>query len=170
MITGRIKGGKELDALLKQLPVEVETKLVRNGLNKGANIIRDQAEVNIAKRSGVTARAIKSSSGVDKTQGLVYAKVKLDKKRKFIGRFLEYGTGAHQIWVSAGKGSLAVNGVAIGKQVTHPGTAPRPFLRPALDTKANEAVQAVIGYLTNYLKFGSISAPTVSVDELEEAA
>jgi HK97 gp10 family phage protein len=170
LITGRIKGGAELDQLLKQLPIEVETKIVRNGLNKGANIIRDQAKANIRVRSGATMRAIKSSSGVDKAQGLVYAKVKLDKKRKFIGRFLEYGTGAHQIWVSAAKGSLVVNGVAIGKQVTHPGTAPRPFLRPALDAKAQEAVQEMVTYLTNYLQFGTITAPTVSVDEMDEAA
>jgi HK97 gp10 family phage protein len=170
LIVGRITGGKELDALLKMLPEEVEAKIVRNALNKGANIIRDQAKANIQRRSGATARAIMSSSGVDKGQGLVYSKVKLHKRRKFIGRFLEYGTAAHLIWVSAGKGSLVVNGVAIGKQVLHPGTAPRPFLRPALDTKASEAVQAVAGYLSSYLKFGSITAPVVQVDEIEEAA
>lgn len=170
MISARIKGGAELNRLLKMLPIEAETKLVRNGLNRGANIIRDQAKANINRRSGATARAIMSSSGVDKAQGLVYAKVKLHKRRKFIGRFLEYGTAAHLIWVSASKGSLIVNGVPIGKQVLHPGTAPRPFLRPALDTKADEAVQAVLTYLTSYLQFGSITAPVVNVDEFEEAA
>lgn len=170
MIRANIKGGQQLDQLLKQLPIEVEAKILRNALNRGANIIRDQAKANIRKRSGATARAIISSSGHDKAQGMVYAKVKLRKTRKFIGRFLEYGTGAHQIFVSAKKGSLVVNGVAIGRQVMHPGSGPKPFLRPALDSKADEAVKVVVTYLTEYLKFGSITAPTVSVDEFDEAA
>jgi hypothetical protein len=42
-------------------------------------------------------------------------------------------------------------------------------MRPALDAKAGEAVQAVVGYLTHYLSWGTITAPTVKVD-LEEAA
>jgi hypothetical protein len=32
VIRHSIKGGKELDALLQQLPVEVETKILRNAL------------------------------------------------------------------------------------------------------------------------------------------
>jgi hypothetical protein len=42
-------------------------------------------------------------------------------------------------------------------------------MRPALDAKAGEAVQAVGDYLTRYLQWGTITAPIISVD-LEEAA
>jgi hypothetical protein len=51
-----------------------------------------------------------------------------------------------------------INGVPIGKRVRHPGFAPKPFMRPALDAKAGEAVQVVAGYFSRYLQWGSISA------------
>ena len=168
MIEYRINGGKELAALFEQLPVEVETKILANGLAKGANVIRDEARRRVRSKSGLTRKAIKSSRGKP-GGGQVVAKVNLRGKHAFVGKFLEYGVAAHQIWVRSGKGSLVINGVPIGKQVHHPGFAPMPFLRPALDAKAGEAVQAVAGYLAKYLQWGSITAPTVSVD-LEEAA
>ena len=169
MIEWKINGGMELQALMQQLPVEVETKILRNGLAAGANVIRDEARGLIHRRSGLTADSIKTARSTSKSEGYVTAKVRLDRSRRFIGYFLEYGVAAHQIWVKGGKGSLVINGVPIGKRVWHPGFAPMPFMRPALDAKAGEAVQAVTSYLTSYLKWGSISAPTVSVD-LEEAA
>jgi HK97 gp10 family phage protein len=169
VIDYKITGGKELEALMQQLPVEVETKILRNGLAAGANIIRDEAKARIHKKSGETAAAIKTSRSTDKAGGQVIAKVSLSKSRRYIGYFLEYGVAAHRIWVGGGKGSLVINGVPIGKQVMHPGFAPMPFLRPALDAKAGEAVQAVANYLTSHVKWGTISSPPVSVD-LEEAA
>lgn len=170
MIVGTIKGGKELNALLQQLPVEVETKILRNALGAGANVIRDEARVLVPKKSGALAQAIKSVRGTRNTEGQVVAKVRLKGRHSFLGLFMEHGVLPHQIWVRAGKDSLVINGVAIGKKVWHPGIAPRPFMRPALDTKAGEAVQAVAGYLTRYLSWGSIKAPVVAVDAEEAAA
>jgi hypothetical protein len=169
VISYSIKGGKELDALLQQLPVEVETKILRNGLGAGANVIRDEARLLAAKKSGAMAAAIKSVRGTRKSTGQVVAKVRLRGKHSFLGIFMEYGVLPHQIWVHAGKDSLVINGVTVGKRVWHPGLAPKPFFRPAIDTKAEAAVQAVGDYLTRYLSWGTIRAPTVEVD-LEEAA
>lgn len=169
LIDYKIKGGKELDDLLKRLPIEVETKILKNALAAGANVIRDQAKANIRRRSGKTAAAIKTSRNYRPNEGLVIAKVSIDKRRRYIANFLEYGTAAHKIWTK-GKGSLVVNGVAIGRQVDHPGTAPMAFFRPAVDAKASEAVQVVGEYLTRYLRFGAIEVPEVAVDSLEEAA
>jgi HK97 gp10 family phage protein len=158
----KINGGKELDALLTQLPQEVETKIMRNALAAGANIIRDEARALIRVKTGLTRDSIKSSRG--KTEdGFVMAKVSLSRKRAFIGYFLEYGVAAHQIWAKS-KQSLVVNGVPIGKQVWHPGFAPKPFFRPAIDAKAGAAVQEVGNYLTRHLQWGTITAPTVAVD------
>lgn len=169
MIEFQIKGGKELDALLQQLPVEVETKILRNGLAAGAAVIRDEARALVHRRSGKLAAAIKTSRNTSKAGGYVVAKVKLKGPHSFLGNFLEYGVAAHKIWVGGGKDSLVINGVPIGKQVWHPGFGPMPFMRPALDGKAEAAVQAVGDYLTRYLSWGTITAPAIAVDE-EEAA
>jgi HK97 gp10 family phage protein len=168
LIEWKINGGKQLADLMAQLPVEVETKILGNGLMAGANIIRDEARARVRKKSGLTQKAIKSARSRN-TEGQVVAKVKLKGKHAFLGNFLEHGVAAHQIWVTGGKESLVVNGVPIGKMARHPGFAPMPFMRPALDARAGDAIQAVVSYLTHYLSWGQISAPTVKVD-LEEAA
>lgn len=166
MIKYKINGGRELDALLKQLPQEIEAKIMRNGLAAGANIIRDEARQLAPKKSGELAAGIKTTRGT--SEGYVYAKVRLTGKHAYLGRFMEYGVAAHQIWAKS-KDSLVINGVPIGKRVWHPGFAPKPFMRPALDARAEQAVQAVGDYLAANLKWGTITAPTISVD-LEEAA
>lgn len=165
MIVASIKGGKELDALLQQLPVEVETKILGNALAAGAGIIRDEAKALVRRKSGKLAAGIKTAKSVDKGAGQVIARVKLTGPHAFVGHLLEGGVLAHMIWARAGKDSLVINGVPVGKKVHHPGFAPIPFMRPALDAKAAAAVDAVGEYLTKYLRWGSIQAPTVSVDE-----
>lgn len=169
MIEFQVKGGKEIDALLQQVPVEVETKILRNGLNAGARVIRDEARARVRKKSGKLAKAIKTASGVDQVDGIVVSKVKLRGEHAFLGLFMEHGVLPHLIWASAGKGSLVINGVAIGNKVQHPGHIAFPFMRPALDAKAAAAVQAVGDYLARYLSWGAIKAPTIEVD-LKEAA
>jgi HK97 gp10 family phage protein len=168
VIQYRINGGRELAALMQQLPVEVETKILGNGLMAGANVIRDEARSLVRTKSGLTRKAIKTARSIT-PGGQVVAKVKLSGKHAFVGKFLEYGVAAHQIWVHSDKHSLVINGVAIGKMARHPGFAPKPFMRPALDAKASEAIETVASYLTRYLKWGTITAPIVTVD-LEEAA
>jgi HK97 gp10 family phage protein len=162
VIEYRIKGGSEVAALIAQLPIEIEQKILRNGLAAGANVIRDEAKSLAPKKSGELADDIKTTRGTG--EGYVYAKIRLSGKHAFLGRFMEYGVAPHQIWARS-KESLVINGVPIGKRVWHPGLAPRPFMRPALDARAGEAVQAVADYLTRYLKWGPITAPTVSVDQ-----
>jgi hypothetical protein len=93
MIEFRIKGGKELDALLKQLPVEVETKILRNGLAAGAAVIRDEARLLAPAKSGAMRQAIKTSRDTRRADGLVIAKVKLKGKHSFLGKFIEYRRG-----------------------------------------------------------------------------
>jgi HK97 gp10 family phage protein len=168
MIRGTVKGGEALQALLDQLPVEVETKIVRNGLARSANVIRDEARNLAPKKSGALARAIKTTRDTRKGTGQVVARVRLKGRHAFLGRFMEYGVLPHEIWTK-GKGSLVISGVAIGKRAWHPGITPRPFMRPALDTKAALAVEVFGDYLKHYLQWGTITAPPVNVDE-EEAA
>lgn len=164
MIRGVVKGGAEVQAFLDQLPVEVETKIVRNGLAAAANVIRDEARNLAPKKSGAMARSIKTTRDTRKGTGQVIARVRLKGRHAFLGRFMEYGTLPHKIWTT-GKGSLVVNGVAIGKQVWHPGISPRPFMRPALDTKAAAAVDVFGDYLRRYIGWGPLEVPAVNVEE-----
>lgn len=183
MINMKFKGGKEVHALLQQLPVQVETKILRQALSRGANIVRDEARALVPAKSGKLRKSIKTSRNT--TNGQVIAKVRLKGKHSYLGRFIEYGVGAHFIANTGkgegraavkafkkGKGSIKTGVMKIGDNfvsgvIWHPGHAAHPFMRPALDTKATEVVNTVGEYLHKYLQFGNINVPAITVDEEE---
>lgn len=207
MIDMKITGGKELHALLQQLPVQVETKILRNALARGVNIIRDEARRLAPSETGKLRRAIKTTRDTDRKSGRVIAKVKVKGEHSFLAVFHEYGVAQHLITAgdseltprtlnkrgrrggltALSNGLVKVGGYEyeqryhtkdgvevrmlkignsfIGGSVLHPGYAAKPFLRPALDNKAAEAINAIGEYIGSYLKFGTIQAPTISVDE-----
>lgn len=166
MIQMRINGGKELHDLLQQLPVEVETKILRAAMGRAARVLRDEARSMAPLESGEMKRSIKSTRNTKK--GQVVAKVKMLGKHSFLGLFMEYGVSPHIITAQPGR-VLRIGRNAVGTSVSHPGHAARPFLRPALDAKATEVVQLVTDYMTKYLAFGTIVVPTVTVDVEEDA-
>lgn len=61
--------------------------------------------------------------------------------------------------------SMTINKHFVRGAVEHPGVAARPFLRPALDTRANEALRAVGAYMEQRLRIGDFSAPALEVDD-----
>lgn len=161
MIELRLKGGKELHDLMQQLPVEVETKILRAALGRGAKILRDEARSLAPVESGAMKKAIKSSRNTKK--GQVIAKAKMLGKHSFLGLFAEYGVAPHVITARPGS-VLRIGRNTVGTSVQHPGHAARPFMRPALENKAKEVVEVITEYMTKYLAFGTLSVPTVTVD------
>ncbi len=165
MIDMKINGGKELHDLLQQLPVQVETKLLRAALGRGVKVIQAEAKLRVPDETGQLRRAIKTTR--DTRQGRVIAKVKLKGKHAYLGVFQEYGVAAHAITVKEGskKTALRIGDNFVGAAVMHPGHAAQPFLRPAFDTKAAEAIDVIGQFIGQYLQFGAIQAPTIAVDE-----
>jgi len=49
--------------------------------------------------------------------------------------------------------------------VMHPGHAAKPFLRPALDQKAEEAVGAMGAYIAHRVQIGDLKAPKLEIDD-----
>ena len=63
------------------------------------------------------------------------------------------------------RGSLKIGENFVGPVVMHPGHAAKPFLRPALDQKAEEAVNAMGTYIAHRVQIGDLRAPTLEVDD-----
>ena len=133
-----IKGGAELNKFLQQLPAKMEANVLRSAMRAGANVIKDEAKANVPVASGLLRDGLKVSTS--SRRGKVTAKVKATGKHAHIAPWLEYGTAAHRI-VAKGKGMYF--GGKVVRSVEHPGISPRPFLRPALDSRAQQAVVAV---------------------------
>ena len=83
----------------------------------------------------------------------------------------EYGTVAHTIRVGqlpsdgGRQRSLVIDDQFVGKVVEHPGAKPHPFLRPALDLKADEAIRAAQAYLNARIVRGRVITTSERDDE-----
>lgn len=139
-----VKGLRELDALLQQVPAKVERNVLRGGLRAGANVIKPVAQSNIRSQSGYLADSLRV--GTKTRYGKVIATV---RTKVFYGPFVEFGTGPHSILARA-RSVLSVGGLFVAS-VDHPGARPHPFMRPAMDSQAQAAVVAVGEYIKNRL-------------------
>lgn len=189
-MTIKLKGGKELSAYLQALPKNLANGAVKAGLTAAAAPIRAQARANAPKETGKLAKSIKTSRPRVNPDGTVSIKVRTDPKNNdhaFLGLFFEYGTAPHFIAAGdSGKSVRLLNRAAlrdgavsdvdsrkmrIGNNwvtggVMHPGMVARPFMRPALDMKAGEAVQAFGDRVQSYIQGKTgITVPSIEVDD-----
>lgn len=143
-----VTGLKELQALLDTLPAKLEANILRGALRAGAKVIKEQAKENLSSNGSVVSRALYMGLKIGATvkKGSVVASVKAKGRHAHIAHWLEYGVAAHGVKKgatrSAGKGQD-------GK--LHPGFEEKPFLRPALDARADDAVVAAGNYIKKRL-------------------
>lgn len=134
-----VKGLSELQAFLDQLPAKMEANIMRAAMRQGANVVLAEAKTNVPTKTGLLRDGLKVSTS--SRRGVVTAKVKARGKHAYLARFVEYGTAAHFIKPKNAK-SLFIAGL-FSNGVDHPGAAPKPFLRPALDSQSQAALVVV---------------------------
>ncbi len=107
---------------------EMSGRVVDN-MDKACQFVRDNAQGRVRRRSGTLAANIDYEIDVwgDRVSGFVGVR----KGRAYYGWFVEVGTKGHKITVSRRR-ALSDQGTMYGRVVRHPGTAARPFLRPAI--------------------------------------
>jgi HK97 gp10 family phage protein len=166
-----MRGTADVLKTLQRLGQRIETGAIRAGLTASAAIIRDEAKMRAPKRTGKLARAIRSGSARKNQDGTFSIRVYVDERRSggFVGYFVEYGVKPHLIARKASKqgpatlkakvsqgekvgGVMKIGDRFVSGVISHPGHAARPFLRPALDIKANEAVKAFRDRIAAYVE------------------
>lgn len=169
-----IKGLDETIAVLSAFPQQMQKKAIRRGMTRAAAVVRDEARFRAPRKTGKLAKSIKSGSARRNPDGSYSISVRTND---FRGIFFEYGVAPHYITagdsdLSARKltqsasqegvsdgGALVINGKFVSGAVLHPGFPAKPFLRPALDIKAQEAVRALAfeieEFVFNYTGFQS---------------
>ncbi len=170
------KGRAEVSRYMRQIPVVLETKVLRGAARAGGQVIADEAKLRANSepvREGVIIRT-KSEDG----RVVVRISVREGWARS-LGIWAEYGTDPHFISVDASQsegksvrrineqakeGSLIIGGKFVGTTVLHPGARPHPFLRPALDNKQAEAIAAAQGYITTRLAREGLGGAEVPED------
>lgn len=159
-----VKGAKELDDMLRQLPASVSRKSAGTALREGAKVLRDEArrlapvgpagyerKLNYADAaggktnvgSGVLRRAI--SIKTDRFEGGRRRRVVVVVSAKRAGinpHWLEYGTVSQRVAKSGGYMTFVIDGRFVRKKAVA-GVKGRAFMRGAADTKWREAVQVI---------------------------
>jgi len=174
MSNQHIQGGAELDKMLQTLPVKLEKNIMRAALAAGARVIMREAKAlaPVGRPSNTNAReyggypgALRDSVRVTTRftkDGQATASVKAGGRTKkgadvFYAHIVEYGARRHIIKPRAKRMQIGDNFVA--GQVEHPGVRPRPFMRPAADTKMAEAVDVATAYIRKRLTKEGIDVP-----------
>lgn len=181
-----VSGTKQLDDYLSALPKNMQKGAYRAGLTAAAAVVRDEARIRAPKKTGAMAKSIKTGSARQNPDGTFSVSISLKGKDSYLGLFHEYGVAPHNI-ASTGKGEGRVavrkaaegsgtvqNGVMkIGDRfvsgiISHPGHAAQPFMRPALDAVADQAVAAFAEKIRAYIE-GKTGFDAGAAD-LDEAA
>lgn len=140
----KIKGGKELQQFLDQLPAKIERNILRSALRQGANEIKEEAKRQLASngsiKTGVLADGLKVSTNAK--NGKIKASLKARGKHAYIANWLEFTGAAPHIITPKKKKALKIDQLEV-RSAEHPGFRPKPFMRPALEGKSAAAIQAV---------------------------
>lgn len=174
-----VTGLKELDGYLAALPKHLQKGAYRAALTAAAAPIRDEARLQARKKSGKMAKAIKTGSPRQREDGNFSVFVRLDGEHSFLGYFMEWGVEPHlitrqntkllakvkvaranggradvldDIEKRASKSVMTIGEDFISGTIHHPGVAAHPFMRPALDLMADEAVAAFAARIRSYIE------------------
>lgn len=160
-----IRGLSDLQKMLDSIPAKIEANIMRGALRAGAKVIEAEAKANVPVKSGVLRDSIRVSARLKGR--VVTASIKAGGKTKFgdafYAKWVEFGTAAHAIKGKNG-GWLSFGGL-FAKSIQHPGAKSSPFMRPALDAKAGDAVVAVGNYIKKRLTKEGLNAQDINVEE-----
>lgn len=164
-ITLNVKGLDKLQKFLEEFPVKLQRNVARGAMRAAAVEVKSAvftyAQVGPPSSEGASRYAQKEGDlrstirvSVRIKGGTVVAKVLAGGTAKGGAPTLneaiwnEFGTRPHTI--AAVAGALKIGDRFVGS-VQHPGAAPHPFMRPALDARAGAAVLAAGNYVKNRL-------------------
>lgn len=148
-----IEGADELLRRLKQLPSKLHRNILRGALRAGAKKIKEDAERRVPVDTGFLKKTIRIRGGSNRMllSSTVTAQVVAGSSPTmdaFYAHMVEGGTQPHLI--EAYKRPLFFGG-RYANSVMHPGTPPRPFMRPALEQNASEALAETGRYIEKRL-------------------
>ena len=168
-----------LNAMLLKVPALFEANVKRGALGAAGKVIAAQAKINAPTGLPSTSGAVKYGGRVGllrdsvrvKTwitpEGEVFGSVKAGGKvngaSAYYAWWSEYGSAAHAI---KAKNSKSLHfGNSFATSVSHPGTAPKPWMRPALDATRDAAIQAFNEYANKRLADDGWLTPDTYQDE-----
>lgn len=164
-----IKGFEELEKALSEFPQKLLKNAMRRALRAGVKVIATEAKIQCpvappsqtaslkyGAKEGELRRSIRIGTNTIRGTSTVYGYVRAGSFKAYYARWVEFGTASHSI---TAKGRALSFGGNFYKSVAHPGAAPHPFMRPALDAKQHEAIDAMAASLAESISKKLNGAP-----------
>lgn len=150
-----ISGLAELNKMLQALPANIERNVLRGGLRAGQKVFQELAAANIPPSMPALRASLKIKTSGKK--GVASATLVAGNKDAYYAHWVEYGTASYY----SGKGKTVGRPYKIlprkkaslfslgkfSKGIVHPGVKPQPFMRPAADAGAEQALAAMREYM-----------------------
>ncbi len=153
----KVEGADELVKQLRSILTKHNENDVRKALKRGATALVEEAKRRVHTPDGgklknsimIMPKWSKDPAGIyvgPRVRRRFTSKTsqKIKDANPFYAHFEEYGTDPHNLGY---KGKFAS-----GKGAMHPGTAPRPYMRPAYDANATRIVQMMLEDLAKYIE------------------
>lgn len=144
MTTSRIVGIEDYKRQLSVLHPKQQRRIWRSIFRAtGQSVVQKQARRNL-RSIGLRKHAGKVTTRAKATNLNVEARIGARRRTQlaYIGHLIENGTRPHVIKVRR-KGALARGKVIFGKSVQHPGTVARPWLKPAIESTAQQVTDDI---------------------------
>lgn len=153
----QISGLKELQKALQELPARIERNVMAGAVAAGTRVVLAETKAKAPDQKIKTRLTSKQKKG---RPGEIIREIYIKEKEPFdtfYAKFFEFGTASYYTGkgrtvggpyqIPKKRGYFVVNGKIIKGAIQHPGVKPQPFLRPALDLKAEEAVRTMAAYI-----------------------
>jgi HK97 gp10 family phage protein len=146
-----VSGGDQLYSSMSQFPIELQVKELQDALKNGAGqVLADEMEATAPRSQDIGPRPKADQHTADNIVVAVEKHPIGSAAEVYVGpssaiswrvRFIELGTTVHAIVIKRKKALASATDV-FGKKVNHPGNKPNPFMRRALDSKGQAAIDA----------------------------
>lgn len=160
-----VPGFNDLMTAMDALPAKLQNNVVRGAMRAGAKVQMASAQAGCpedpgSKNPGALKASMRITTGLSARLG-AWAKVHVGGKKAAPGCpnpwWVEFGTAAHLIMAAAGK-AMAF-GSTVASVIHHPGAQRKPFMRPALDGSAHDALNAAAAYMRGRMTKAGIELP-----------
>lgn len=145
----KIEGKSAIAKKLKRLSGKVAGSIARRSGAAGARVIRNEARRLVPEDSGTLKKAINVRTKQFRNRSGFHFYIAVDrggsvKNDGWYAHFIEYGTQPHQVIPKAAQAlKLSASGDVVRNIANHPGTRAQPFMRPAFESKADNAVRVI---------------------------
>lgn len=157
----KIEGLKEIGEKLRMLSTKMNREIIRKAVRAGANVIKDEMKRRVPVDSGElrdniisTAHPMKNGEGFEAVVGVRYRRKVAAKSRGRFGRKSGKWNKDASLAPSTEDPGVYARFVELGRpnQKGHTHQAAQPFMRPAFDTKADEAARTIAASIDQQLK------------------